>query len=401
MDLEQFDERNDDQQARCANQTSDETSNINQNHKTMSDAKKSRLILPPPLPPPPPIVLPTTLTPAMPALFNPSNMFLMPCNYGLRTNLTGPNFLDPPNSQPLNLFANGPLNPNVAFNCMPKPTSSLSSSSLPYSIGPTGNVPFIRPLQFNPVNSIISPPITIPFLPPFDNYLNHQSLLANRPLLNPTHVSQNNHSTASDPKSIQNSLNESCSIKNELAIKKLESKTPKHSTLTSRKRNRTDRDRDITINLNRNEDNDHRSNRQKDRNNFRDDSKRERKNRTQINVKNQKDQNLIVETRSPKMVLEEIFNKKVKFLRSTPLEPYYRQCPTMIDGKIINLIEATEKLLELREKFKEDVLDRAEKFRLQKPAFSFPKRKMKFKAHKHHHGSEMRILNRLSFNLHK
>ncbi|KPM02152.1 ribonuclease 3-like protein [Sarcoptes scabiei] len=96
------------------------------------------------------------------------------------------------------------------------------------------------------------------------------------------------------------------------------------------------------------------------------------------------------------MVLEEIFNKKVKFLRSTPLEPYYRQCPTMIDGKIINLIEATEKLLELREKFKEDVLDRAEKFRLQKPAFSFPKRKMKFKAHKHHHGSEMRILNRLN-----
>lgn len=81
-----------------------------------------------------------------------------------------------------------------------------------------------------------------------------------------------------------------------------------------------------------------------------------------------------------------IFTKKIKYIKSSPLLSYYEKSSKLIDGKNVVFIEGTKYLIDLRTKFKEEVLDRADKFRSQKPAFSFPKRKIKLKAHKHYHG---------------
>ncbi|OTF71927.1 hypothetical protein BLA29_009957 [Euroglyphus maynei] len=68
-------------------------------------------------------------------------------------------------------------------------------------------------------------------------------------------------------------------------------------------------------------------------------------------------------------------------------KPYYKQKPLIVDNdKIVQTIEGTEQLINLRDKFKHEIIQRADRFRSQKPTFSFPKRKIKLKAHKHHHG---------------
>lgn len=86
-------------------------------------------------------------------------------------------------------------------------------------------------------------------------------------------------------------------------------------------------------------------------------------------------------------IMDQIYSKKIIYKRSTPLEPYYKQKPLIVDkDEIIQTIEGTQQLIDLRDKFKNEILSRAERFRSLKPAFSFPKRKIKLKAHKHHHG---------------
>lgn len=91
-------------------------------------------------------------------------------------------------------------------------------------------------------------------------------------------------------------------------------------------------------------------------------------------------------------IMEEIYSKKILYKRSTPLEPYYRQKPLIRmdnnndDEMIVQTIEGTQQLIDLHEKFKQEILLRSERLRSEKPSFSFPKRKIKLKAHKHHHG---------------
>ncbi|KAH9424598.1 hypothetical protein DERP_013019 [Dermatophagoides pteronyssinus] len=61
------------------------------------------------------------------------------------------------------------------------------------------------------------------------------------------------------------------------------------------------------------------------------------------------------------------------------------------DEMIVQTIEGTQQLIDLHEKFKQEILLRSERLRSEKPSFSFPKRKIKLKAHKHHHAKRSGI----------
>lgn len=88
--------------------------------------------------------------------------------------------------------------------------------------------------------------------------------------------------------------------------------------------------------------------------------------------------------RIKKSDLEKLFNLDCLYKRSTPLEPYYKQ-KLMIsdDNKPLNVIEASEQLITIQNKFQRHVLDRADSIRNAKPPFSFPQRPIKFRPHKH------------------
>lgn len=80
--------------------------------------------------------------------------------------------------------------------------------------------------------------------------------------------------------------------------------------------------------------------------------------------------------------MDDIYDAKIKYMRCTPLEPYYKQA-SVVDsnelGKTINIVEASDNLISLRNKFNEEVLERAIRIRAEKPSFSYPKKSLNLK----------------------
>lgn len=82
---------------------------------------------------------------------------------------------------------------------------------------------------------------------------------------------------------------------------------------------------------------------------------------------------------SKRIKIEEMMEqiRKSSIVRYSPLEPYFKHYDN-------GVVEATEPMINLRSQFEETVFERAKFMRSLKPAFSFPKRPIKLRPHKHH-----------------
>lgn len=76
--------------------------------------------------------------------------------------------------------------------------------------------------------------------------------------------------------------------------------------------------------------------------------------------------------------VEEIFSKTSKWVRCSPAELYYE---TKKDNSECTI--GTEKLIELKKKFMDELIDRATRVKANKTPFNFPPRKVKIKSLKH------------------
>lgn len=99
-----------------------------------------------------------------------------------------------------------------------------------------------------------------------------------------------------------------------------------------------------------------------------------------------------------KSSLEELLTSPGTYTRCFPLEPYYRQASVVVDEKkdggalVVSssvVAQGTDRLVALREAFTREVLDRAAAVRASKPAFTYPKRRVKLRRSNKLHGKAL------------
>lgn len=113
-----------------------------------------------------------------------------------------------------------------------------------------------------------------------------------------------------------------------------------------------------------------------------------------VSLTRKKDDQLAVDTvvvsnRSKmKSGMEELLNSPGAYIRCFPLEPYYRQSSVLEENVTKTSMVATgsDRLLALRQTFTESVLEKAAAVRSSKPAFSYPKRRVKLRRSNKLHG---------------